>query len=93
MDPDVFTTAIAAVLSEYPEDVVRQVTDPRRGIPARSKWFPSIAELKAACDDVMRTRRPPTMDRLPPPRANPDRDAVRRGFRKLSELLEQANGS
>src|SRR5579859_6088591 len=51
-DPEVFATAAVAVLSHYPADVVLQVTDPHSGIAARSKWVPTISELREACDIV-----------------------------------------
>jgi hypothetical protein len=49
-DPEVFVRAITAVLSEYPEETVRKVTDPARGIPSKLKWPPSIAEIREACE-------------------------------------------
>lgn len=49
-DPDIYATAIASVFAGYPETVVRAVTDPARGLPGRSKWLPSVAEVVAACD-------------------------------------------
>lgn len=49
-DPEVFVTAAAAVLSRYPEDVARAVTDPHSGIAGKLKWFPTIYEIREACD-------------------------------------------
>ena len=49
-DPEAYVTAICAVLTYYPEPVVRKVTHPLHGIPGKLKWLPSIAEVKAACD-------------------------------------------
>lgn len=49
-DPEVLTAAIAAVLSEYPYDVVEYVTDPRTGLPSTSKWLPSVFEVREACE-------------------------------------------
>lgn len=49
-DPVTYVAAIAAVLSEYPADVVQSVTDPRRGIPGKLKWPPNPAEIIDACD-------------------------------------------
>lgn len=43
-------TAAASVLSRYPEDVSRAVTDPRSGIAGKIKWFPTIYEIREACD-------------------------------------------
>lgn len=51
-DPEVFATAAVAVLSRYPEHVARAVTDPQTGLPGTSKWVPTIAELREACETV-----------------------------------------
>lgn len=49
-DPETYAAAVAAVLSEYPENIIRAVTDPRCGIPSRSDWLPTVAEVKKACE-------------------------------------------
>lgn len=49
-DPDTYVAAITAVLSEYPPDVVKRVTDPRLGIARKSKFMPNLCELSEACD-------------------------------------------
>lgn len=48
-DPDTYTAAITAVLSEYPAEVIQHVTDPRTGIARKINWLPTIAEVDAAC--------------------------------------------
>ena len=48
-----FAAGVATVLAGYPESVVMAVTDPARGIPAKLKWLPSIAEVREACDVEM----------------------------------------
>jgi len=50
-DPETYCAAVAAILSEYPSKVVDLVTDPRTGIPGRSKWLPAVAEIREACED------------------------------------------
>ena len=52
-DPEVYTTAVAAVLARYPEDVVKRVTDPRGGLPGTSQWLPTVHEVRAACETEM----------------------------------------
>jgi hypothetical protein len=47
-DPDIYVAGVAAVLSEYPAEVVDHVCDPRTGLPRKLKWLPAIAE---ACDE------------------------------------------
>lgn len=56
-DPDTYTAAIAAVLAEYPADVICTVTDPRTGLPRRLKWLPAVAEVADACDAEVESRR------------------------------------
>jgi hypothetical protein len=48
-DPDTYVMALSAVLSEFPEVVVRFVTDPRSGIPRTQKFLPAVAEIATAC--------------------------------------------
>lgn len=58
-DPEVYVAAAAAVLSEYPVEVVEYVCDPRTGIARHLKWLPTIAEIAEACDtrrDINRMR-------------------------------------
>ena len=50
-DPDTYVAGVAAVLSEYPADIIRRVTDPRTGIASRSKWLPALAEIRDFCEN------------------------------------------
>lgn len=50
-DPEIYAAATAAVLSDYTQDIVDFVTDPRTGLPVTSKWLPSVFEVKAACEE------------------------------------------
>lgn len=52
-DEQVFTRAIITVLCDYPENVVKVVTNPARGLPVTLQWLPSIAEVRAACEKEM----------------------------------------
>ena len=56
-DPAIYSGAIIAVLSDYPLDVVAACVDPRTGLPAQSKWLPTVAEIKDFCEARMRPRR------------------------------------
>jgi hypothetical protein len=54
-DPDAYVAAIAAVLSMYDTDLIREVTDPRTGICTTEKYMsfmPNAGELKVYCDGV-----------------------------------------
>lgn len=57
-EPKVYLAASEAVLRCYPERVVRAVCDPVNGLPSRSKFLPSIAEIKKACEKANGTWKP-----------------------------------
>ena len=77
--------AVAAVLSMYDTDLIREVTDPRTGIMTSEKYMsfmPNAGELKVYCDKVAARRERihrlgalPAPDfnrpRLPPPQPAP----------------------
>jgi hypothetical protein len=52
-DAQVYATAVCAVLSRYPEEVVLRVTDPVVGLPGRVNWLPTIAEVRHACEELV----------------------------------------
>lgn len=56
-DPAVYSGAVIAILSDYPMDVIRQAVDPRRGLPSKSKWLPTVFEIKEECESIMAPRR------------------------------------
>lgn len=49
-DPETYTAAVAAVLSEYSVEVIQRVTDPRTGLPRTNKLMPNPAEVGEACE-------------------------------------------
>lgn len=51
MNPEMYCAAIAAVLSDYPAEVIEKVTDPRTGLPRQIKYLPTVAEVASACDE------------------------------------------
>ena len=72
-DPAIYSGAVIAVLSDYPLDIIRAVVDPRSGLPSRSKWLPTVAEIKEACETLHRPRR----------------DAIDREARERRQLAER----
>jgi len=52
-DPEIFIAGATAMLAQYPQAVVEKVCDPVRGLPATSKWLPSIAEIREAAEREM----------------------------------------
>ena len=57
--PKVYLAAAEAVLRCYPERVAQVVCDPVHGLPSRSRFLPSIAEIKEACERANGTSHPP----------------------------------
>lgn len=55
-DPEVYVTSVATVLTRYPATVARYVTDPVHGLPGKTNWLPTIAEVRAACEAEMKPR-------------------------------------
>jgi hypothetical protein len=54
-DPDTYVAAVAAVLSRFDPDLVREVTDPNTGIQTTEKYMsfmPNAGELKVYCDAI-----------------------------------------
>lgn len=56
-NPDVYTAALAVMLADYPAAIVQKVTDPRTGLPGRSQWLPTVAEVRHACELEMKPLR------------------------------------
>lgn len=52
-DPTTYTASIAAVLAGYPDDVVRQATDPRSGLGAHLSWLPTVKEVHDFCREIV----------------------------------------
>ena len=72
-DPETYTAAIAAVLSDYDPETIHYVTDPRTGVASKSTWMPNPGEVKKACEDYER----------------PMRRAVERKEQELRQLQER----
>jgi len=49
-DPETYIAAVVSVLARYPDSVIRDVTEPATGLPAKLKWLPSISEIREECD-------------------------------------------
>lgn len=52
-DPEIYISALTAVLSIYDADLIREVTDPRTGIQTTEKFatfMPNVGELKIYCE-------------------------------------------
>ena len=48
-DPETYTAAITAILSEYSMEVIQHVTDPRTGLARKTNFLPTVQEVDAAC--------------------------------------------
>ncbi len=51
--PEVFLDAAVAILSDYPDEIIIKVTDPRTGLPSKLKWPAQPSEVREACEDLM----------------------------------------
>jgi hypothetical protein len=51
-DPETYATAVAAVLSTYPPEIVKRITDPRTGLAGRSKFLPTVSEIREECERI-----------------------------------------
>lgn len=49
-DPDGFMASLGLVFSQYPDDVIEYVCDPRTGVQRGQKFPPTISEIVEACD-------------------------------------------
>lgn len=49
-DPAVYANTVAALLANYPPEVVEEVTNPLRGMPVQTDFMPTPRELKIACE-------------------------------------------
>jgi hypothetical protein len=49
-NPKAYGLAVAAMLAEYPPDVVEELTHPLRGMPSRTDFMPTLRELREACE-------------------------------------------
>lgn len=48
-NPSIFIRAAGALLEEFPDSVIENVTSPKTGIQTEASFPPSLAELKARC--------------------------------------------
>lgn len=49
-DPQMYATAVSALLAQYSRYVIEQVTHPLLGLPSKTDFMPTLKELKAACE-------------------------------------------
>jgi hypothetical protein len=56
-DPEVYISAVTHILAQYPEDVMRAVSDPLTGLPVKIEWLPKLKEVLAACEEIVGRQR------------------------------------
>lgn len=49
-DPETYVSAVISVLARYPIEIIREVTEPATGLPGRSQWLPTVAEIRNECE-------------------------------------------
>lgn len=52
-NPDCYVAQVVALLSTYPPEVVERLAAPVNGIVSKTKWLPSVAEIKEEADRLM----------------------------------------
>jgi hypothetical protein len=52
-NPDCYVRQVIALLSTYPPEIVAYLAAPVTGIVAKTKWLPSVAEIKEEADSLM----------------------------------------
>jgi hypothetical protein len=87
-DPEYYISATIAVLSNYPVEIIRTVCDPVKGLPSKTKWLPTIAEIVEECGrlqayDIRAAERQRRVDaqlaerlQLPPPQQQQPRGRI-----------------
>ena len=58
-DPEQYVASVAAVLTLYDPDLIREVTDPRTGISTKDKYcdyMPNSGQIKVYCDYIAARR-------------------------------------
>jgi hypothetical protein len=53
-DPETYIAAVTATLAMFPPHVIKHVTSPLTGLPSRLKFLPAVAEVRGACEDMIR---------------------------------------
>ena len=56
-DPAVYFTSILIILSEYPQEILDRLTDPRTGLPRHCKFLPRVSEVAEMCEAELKRRR------------------------------------
>jgi hypothetical protein len=49
-DPEIYVAAVISVLVRYPVEIIREVTEPATGLPGKSNWLPTVAEVRNECE-------------------------------------------
>jgi hypothetical protein len=49
-DPEIYVSAVISVLVRYPVEIIREVTEPSTGLPGKSSWLPTVAEVRNECE-------------------------------------------
>ncbi len=71
-DPEIYAASVAAILSDYPEEVINFATDPRTGLQTRFEYPPSLKAVREECERLML-----------PIRRDEDREERERQYRAL----------
>lgn len=53
-NPDMFSSGLRTLFVGYPEEVARKVSNPATGVAGTIGYPPSMAEIRSACEKLMR---------------------------------------
>lgn len=51
VDPEIYSAGVAAILAEYPVEILKKIADPVSGSRYLDK-YPSIPEIRRACEEI-----------------------------------------
>src|SRR4051794_15498597 len=85
-DPEIYVATIAAILSDYPMETIRFVTDPRTGIAANPLADPETGRVWTGMPDAANVKRACELHYLPTRRQLEREDNIRRQLEERQRL-------
>lgn len=85
-DPDIYVASIAAILSDYPPETMRYVTDPRTGIAANPLSDPETGRVWTGMPDPANVKRACELHYAPTVRLQQRNAAIRKQLAEREQL-------
>jgi hypothetical protein len=77
-DPEIYVATVAAILSDYPPETMRYVTDPRTGIAANPLADPETGRMWTGMPDAANVKRACELHHMPTRKMMEREEAIRR---------------